>query len=117
MREDRRPLKDVVAVVLDQSGSNQIGERPRQTAEARAEIEKRLAALDNVEPHFVETPRSDPDNQGTRLFAALRSALADTPPERVGGAIVVTDGIAHDIPGSLAGARLRRAAACAGHRP
>ena len=100
MREDRRPLKDVVAVVLDQSGSNQIGERPRQTAEARAEIEKRLAALDNVEARIVETPRGDPDNRGTRLFSALHSALADTPPERVGGAIIVTDGIAHDIPAS-----------------
>ena len=101
MREDRRPLKDVVAVVIDQSGSDQIGERPRQTAEARAEIEKRLAALGNVEPRFVETARSDPENQGTRLFAALRSALSDTPPDRVGGAILVTDGIAHDIPASL----------------
>jgi hypothetical protein len=102
MREDRRPLKDVVAVVIDQSPSNQIAERPRQTAEARAEIKKRLAALGNVEPRFVETARGDPENQGTRLFAALRSALSDTPPDRVGGAILVTDGIAHDIPPSLA---------------
>jgi hypothetical protein len=101
VREDRRPLKDVVAVVIDRSASNQIGERPRQTAEARAELEKRLAALDNVEARFVETGRSDPDNQGTRLFAALRSALSDTPPERIGGAILVTDGVAHDIPRSL----------------
>ena len=100
VREDRRPLKDVVAVVVDQSQSNQIGERPRQTAAARAELEKRLAALDNVEVRVVETPRGDPDNRGTQLFAALRSALADTPPERVGGAVLVTDGIVHDIPAS-----------------
>ncbi len=101
VREDRRPLKDVVAVVIDQSAVNQIGERPRQTAEARAELEKRLAALDNVEARFVETSRSDPDNRGTQLFAALRSALSDTPPERVGAAILVTSGVAHDIPSSL----------------
>ena len=101
VREDRRPLKDVVAVVIDQSAANQIGERPRQTAEARAELEKRLAALDNVEARFVETAKSDPDNRGTQLFAALRSALSDTPPERVGAAILVTDGVAHDIPSSL----------------
>ena len=100
MREDRRPLKDVVAVVIDRSGSNEIAERPRQTDEARAAIEKRLAALDNVDARFVETPRGDPENQGTRLFAALRSALSDTPPDRVGGAIIVTDGIGHDIPAS-----------------
>jgi hypothetical protein len=101
VREDRRPLKDIVAVVLDQSPADQIGERPRQIAEARAEIEKRLAALGDVEARFVDTSRSDPDNRGTQLFAALRSALSDAPPERVGGAIFVTDGVAHDIPSSL----------------
>ncbi len=101
-REDRRPLKNVVAVVIDRSASNRIGNRERQTTEARAELEKRLGALDNVEPHFVETPRDDPDNRGTQLFTALRSALSDTPPERVGGAIIVTDGIVHDVPASVA---------------
>ena len=100
VQEDRRPLKDVVAVVVDQSESNQIDERPKQTAAARAELEKRLAALDNVEVREVETPRSDLDNRGTQLFAALRSALADTPPERVGGAVLLTDGNANDIPAS-----------------
>jgi hypothetical protein len=99
-REDRRPLKDIVAVVVDQSASNQIGERPRQTEEARAALAERLAALDNVETRFVETSRDDPDNQGTRLFAALRSALADAPPDRVGGAFLITDGVVHDIPAS-----------------
>ena len=43
--------------------------------------------MDNVEAHFVDTPREDPDNKGTELFTALSGALADTPPERVGGAI------------------------------
>jgi hypothetical protein len=101
-RENRRPLKDVVAVVLDRSASNRIGERERQTAEARAEIQKRLAAIPNVEARFIDTPRDDPDNQGTQLFNSLRSALSDTPPERVGGAIVVTDGVVHDIPANVA---------------
>ncbi len=101
-REDRKPLKDVVAVVIDRSASNRIGERERQTSEARAEIAKRLGALDNVEAHFVETRRDDPDNRGTEIFAALHQALSDTPPERVGGALLVTDGIAHDVPASIA---------------
>ena len=99
-REDRKPLKDVVAVVIDRSEPNRLGERSAQTDAAKAQIEKRLAELGNVEAHVVETPRDDPDNQGVRLFGALREALRDTPPERVGGAIFVTDGIAHDIPAS-----------------
>ena len=40
VREDRQPLKDVVAVVLDRSGSQTIGERRAQTDKARAEIAK-----------------------------------------------------------------------------
>ncbi len=97
-REDRRPLKDVVAVVVDRSASNRIGERPAQTEVERAAVASQLAAMDNVEVRFVETPREDPDNKGTELFAALRGALADTPPERVGGAIFITDGVVHDLP-------------------
>ena len=36
------------------------------------------------------------------MFAALHGALADAPPERVGGAIMITDGDVHDIPQSAA---------------
>jgi hypothetical protein len=101
-REDRRPLKDVVAVVLDQSGSQAIGNRAAQTAHARADLEKQLGALDNVETRFIETGKSNGEDQGTRLFSALQSGLADVPSDRVGAAIVVTDGIVHDIPASVA---------------
>jgi hypothetical protein len=101
-REDRRPLKDIVAVVVDHSGSNRIGERPQQTEAARAEVLRQLGTLDNVEAHVVDTPREDPDNKGTELFAALRQALADSPPERIGGAIFITDGVAHDAPAKAA---------------
>ena len=101
-REDRRPLKDIVAVVVDHSGSNRIGERAQQTEAARADVLRQLATLDNVEPHVVDTPREDADNKGTELFAALHQALADSPPERIGGAIFITDGIAHDAPAKAA---------------
>ncbi len=102
VREDRRPLKDVVAVVIDQSGSQTIGNRAAQTAHARAELEKRLGALDNVETRFIETGKSDADDQGTRLFSALQSGLSDVPSDRIGAAILVTDGIVHDIPADVA---------------
>ena len=98
VREDRRGEKDVVAVVVDQSGSQTIGERAAQTAEARAVLAKDLAALGNVEPRFIDSGRSDAENDGTRLFSALSNGLADVPPERVAGAIMVTDGEVDDIP-------------------
>jgi hypothetical protein len=101
VQENRRPLKDIVAVVVDRSGSQEIGERPRQTDKARDELEARLKEL-GVDLRVTETSREESDTDGTRLFAGLRGALADAPPERIGGAIMITDGVVHDIPASVA---------------
>ncbi len=99
VREDRDPLKDVVAVVLDRSASQNIGERKAQTDRARDEIARQLESMGNIETRFVDGGMSDESGaDGTKLFGALNSALADVPPERVGGAIIVTDGVVHDIP-------------------
>jgi hypothetical protein len=97
VREDREPLKDVVAVVLDRSGSQTIGDRSTQTDRARADLEQKLSALSNIETRFIDAGDSG-DNEGTKLFTALKNGLADVPPERIGAAILVTDGIVHDIP-------------------
>jgi hypothetical protein len=102
VQENRRPLKDIVAVVVDRSESQGIGERPQQTDKARDNLEAKLKALGDVDLRVVETPRDESETEGTKLFAALRGALSDVPPERVGGAIVITDGDAHDIPQSAA---------------
>jgi len=45
----------------------------------------------------VQTLTTGEDN-GTQLFAGLNGALADVPPERVAGAILITDGEVHDAP-------------------
>jgi len=102
VQENRRPLKDIVALVVDRSESQEIGERPQQTMKARDELEAKLKGLGDVDLRVVETSRDESESEGTKLFAALRGALADAPPERVGGAIVITDGDAHDIPSSAA---------------
>ena len=102
VQENRRPLKDIVAVVVDRSGSQDIGERPAQTDKARDELKARLNALGDVDLRIVETSRQESETEGTKLFAALRGALSDAPPERVGAAIMITDGDVHDIPPSAA---------------
>jgi hypothetical protein len=95
--EKREPQKSIVAVVLDASDSQTIGARRAQTDAARAALEQALAKFSDVEPRFV-TARSGPGgDDGTRLFAALGEALKDAAQERVGAAILVTDGIVHDI--------------------
>ena len=98
VKEDRNPLKTVVAVVADKSGSQTIGERMAQTDKARAELEKSLNALGNVEARIIESSQSESEADGTRLFAALNADLADVPPDRIGGIFMVTDGEVHDIP-------------------
>jgi hypothetical protein len=98
VREERSPLKEVVAVVVDQSGSQTIGDRFVQTEKARAELEKKLSALGNVEVRMIESSRTDSEADGTRLFSALNAGLADVPPDRIGGAFMITDGVVDDIP-------------------
>lgn len=100
VREDRQPLKDVVAIVLDRSASQTIGQRKAQTDRATAELERRLGALDDVDLRIIEAGGGENEADGTRLFSALASGLADVPPERIGAAIFVTDGNVHDIPGA-----------------
>jgi hypothetical protein len=102
MRAERQPLKDIVAVVVDRSASQSIGGRAQQTDRAKAEIEKALAALGDVETRIVEAGAGEAQADGTRLFGALAQALADAPPERVGGAIFITDGVVHDAPARAA---------------
>jgi len=100
VREDRQPLKDVVAVVVDRSASQSIAGRPEQTAAAQARIRQALEGLDNIEIRMVDAGVNAGQDDGTRLFSGLAAALSDVPPERVGGAVLITDGVVHDIPAS-----------------
>ena len=64
----------------------------------------------------VEAGQADGETDGTRLFSALTSALADVPPDRVAGVVMITDGRVHDVPADASGARLCRAGPRADHR-
>ena len=97
-REDREPLSSVAVVVVDKSPSQTFGERARQTEEARAAIVERLGRIPGLDLRVVEAGQSDGETDGTRLFTALGSALADVPPDRVAGVIMLTDGRVHDVP-------------------
>ncbi|MBB3978975.1 hypothetical protein GGQ64_004211 [Rhizobium azooxidifex] len=99
MNEQRDALSTVVAVIVDRSQSQQNSDRTAMTDEALAELKERLAQYPRIEPRIVEAGDDpDSDTPSTRLFDALTSALADVPPSRVGGAILLTDGQVHDIP-------------------
>jgi hypothetical protein len=97
-REDREPLTSVAAIVIDKSPSQNFGDRLQQTEAARAELADRLGRIPGLEVRTVEAGQADGNNDGTRLFSALSTALADVPPDRVAGAILITDGRVHDVP-------------------
>ncbi|MEZ5788015.1 MAG: hypothetical protein R3D62_16435 [Xanthobacteraceae bacterium] len=97
-REDREPLSSVAVLLVDKSASQDFGERGAQTEAARAELTERLQRIPGLELRTIEAANSDGDTDGTQLFSALSSALADVPPDRVAGAILLTDGRVHDVP-------------------
>ncbi|MFN3657288.1 MAG: hypothetical protein ACK4UO_08550 [Pseudolabrys sp.] len=101
-REDRDPIPSVAAVIVDKSPSQEFGDRTRQTEEVRAALADRLGRIAGLEVRFAEAGQADGENDGTRLFSALSSTLADVPPDRVAGAILITDGRVHDVPAEAA---------------
>ncbi len=96
-REDREPLSDIVIAVVDDSASQRIGERPAQSVAALARVQAEVASLPNTELRVVRVGDGEGD-AGTQLMTTLSEALAEEPRARVAGAILITDGQAHDMP-------------------
>ena len=90
----RQPLPDVVAVVVDDSASQQIGARARQTAEALAQLQTQLQQMPNLAVRVIHAGGNAALTEGTRLF----QDLADIPAQRLAATILITDGIVHDVP-------------------
>lgn len=98
-REDREPLSTIVPVVVDRSQSQESPERSRQTQEALQALTDRLSRFPRIEPRIVEVRDLDAETPSTRAWSALNAAISDVPPARIGGAIFLTDGQIHDMPG------------------
>jgi hypothetical protein len=97
-REDRDPLSSIAVVVVDKSPSQSFGDRTKQTEAARAAIVDRLGHIPGLDVRVVEAGQADGETDGTRLFTALGSTLADVPTDRIAGVIMITDGRVHDVP-------------------
>ena len=107
--ENRDPLTDVVAVVVDRSPSQRIGTRRERTDQTLRVVRERLQRLSNVEVRVIDAGSTGVGSsdqadaigaapEGTRLFGALDLALADIPLDRIAGAVFITDGQVHDAP-------------------
>jgi hypothetical protein len=100
--EDREPVSSVVAIVVDRSPSQMSADRTARTDAALKALTDRIARYPAFETRIIESV-TDPDAQSpsTRLFEALASGIRDVPSSRLAGAVMITDGQVHDVPGSL----------------
>ena len=100
VQERRTPQRDVAVVVLDESPSQDIGDRSAASAAALKEVQAQLAKDRDLDVRVVRAGKPVPGapDDGTRLFTALNRELADVPRQRLAGVIMITDGEVHDVP-------------------
>jgi hypothetical protein len=102
VEEQRDSLNNIAIVVVDDSASQSIAGRPERTRAVRAEVAQKLARIPGLEVRFVDSSRAGEESgDGTLLFTDLNRALANVPPDRIAGVIMITDGQVHDVPASI----------------
>ena len=94
--EQRKPLSDIVLVIVDDSASQRLGDRADQTARALAAVQRQVAALPDTELR-IHHVRDGAGDGGTLAMAALAEAVAAEPRARLAGAILISDGRVHDL--------------------
>ena len=100
LQEDRSDLLNIVALVIDETTSQKLDGRDEQTIRAVEDVREQVERLDGYELREVRVvdQLSQTSDISSALFSALDTALQDIPPDRVSGAIFVTDGQVHDVP-------------------
>ncbi len=102
-QEERESLGNIAIVVIDKSTSQALADRPEQADKIKKELEKKLGAIKGLDVVWVNGGLPNRGVRGgTALFGDLNSALANVPPDRLAGVIMVTDGQVHDVPKSAA---------------
>ena len=102
VQEEREKVKDIVAVVLDRSTSQTLGDRAAMTDRVRAELQRRFGAHARRRAALhrgAATPRA------TTARACSRRSRTRSPtcrPTASPASILVTDGVVHDIPPNAA---------------
>ena len=97
--EERVTNPDVVAVVVDESPSQQIGSRSSDASRASRQLVERLEKFPNLEVREIRAGGEGArQRDGTYLFGDIQKTLANVIGKRVGGTFLVTDGQVHDAP-------------------
>ena len=103
-QEERESLANIALVVVDESTSQTIADRPQMTADIKRDLEAKLKQVPNLDVRVVTSSKPTGEGtSGTNLFADLNRALANTPTDRLAGVIMITDGQVHDVPKTAGG--------------
>ncbi|MFT8482877.1 MAG: VWA domain-containing protein [Gluconobacter cerinus] len=92
-----RPVPQDALLIVDHSPSMQVGQRASLADQTANQITQDATHLPGLTLHRIDVPGGS--GHGTRLFDAMDHA--DLPQGRFAGAIVVTDGMDHDVPSRL----------------
>ncbi|WP_245624923.1 glutamine amidotransferase [Jannaschia seosinensis] len=93
--EEREPLSDILLIVVDESASQHLSDRPAQSAAALEGVLEE-AARDGLDTRVARVSDSDGD-EGTLAMGALGDMLSEVPRDRVAGAVIISDGQVHDV--------------------
>ena len=101
VEEEREPIRDMAVVLIDETPSQQLGDRPaisdaifKQVMEKLSDFSKTM----NVRIARFSHQSIEEAEKGTQLFETLRQSVSDIPKRRLAGAILITDGRVHDVP-------------------
>tara|TARA_R110002124_G_scaffold12005_39_gene57167 strand:- start:3734 stop:5812 length:2079 start_codon:yes stop_codon:yes gene_type:complete len=96
-QQERNALSNIVFVVLDNSESMGISDRPAQITTALNGIKSRFADDAKFEIREVSVTNDlDVRDSGSMVMTALSQAAAQVAASRIAGAIVISDGRIHD---------------------
>jgi hypothetical protein len=102
LSEKRKFLSDIALIILDETGSQKIGERSETARAAFDELQNRLDAVDNLQVESVilqnRTSSLIGEDDGSYAFALRNEAFRNISPERVAATFFITDGQIHDVP-------------------
>jgi hypothetical protein len=101
VEEEREPLKDVAALIVDESPSVAVSDRKEAVQKALADYEAQLSRmLETLDLRVVRVKHEtvSQGSEGTQLIKPLLQAIRDVPARRFAGAILLTDGQVHDVP-------------------
>lgn len=108
-REQRRPQDDIALLLVDQSSSQQVGDRAAQRDRAVSDLQATLSQFPDLHVRVVNfgtVSAAGGNENGTLLGQALVNAAAGLPKDRYAGAIVVSDGQIHDADARLGNNRM-----------